>query len=54
MLYSRKLYLFCLQYNKNYLPLKCVFHIIRFKVNKRLEYSGTPFFMPISKEIKFL
>ena len=30
-------------------PLHRVFHSIRFKVNKRLEYSGTPFFMPIRK-----
>ena len=27
--------------------LHCVFHSIRFKVNKRLEYGGTPFFMSI-------
>ena len=25
----------------------CVFHSIRFKVNKGLELSGAPFFMPI-------
>ena len=29
----------------NFVFLQCVFHSIRFKVNKRLEYSGTPFFM---------
>ena len=27
----------------NFVFLQCVFHSIRFKVNKRLEYSGTPF-----------
>ena len=30
------------------LTLQCVFHGIRFKVNKRLGFSGIPFFMPIS------
>ncbi len=34
-----------LQIRKKELPLHCVFHGIRFKVNKRLEYSGTPFFI---------
>jgi hypothetical protein len=28
------------------ISLHRVFHSIRFKVNKRLEYSGTPFFLP--------
>jgi len=27
--------------------LQCVFHGIRFKVNKRLGFSGIPFFVPI-------
>ena len=35
-----------LQVMQKCVPLHCVFHSIRFKVNKRLEYSGTPFFMP--------
>ena len=29
------------------LTLQCVFHGIRFKVNKRLGFSGIPFFVPI-------
>ena len=33
-------------------PLYRVFHSIRFKVNKRLEFSGTPFFMPLSEQKK--
>jgi len=28
-------------------PLQCVFHSIRFKVNKRLEQGVAPFFMPV-------
>jgi len=35
---------FLLQIEINALSLHCVFHSIRFKVNKRLEYGGTPFF----------
>ena len=31
-------------------PLYRVFHSIRFKVNKRLEFSGTPFFMSLSEQ----
>ena len=38
----------------NSVPLYCVFHSIRFKVNKRLEYSGTPFFMPSCKLVLIL
>ena len=37
-----------LWFSRKPLPLQCVFHSIRFKVNKRLEFSGTPFFMPIA------
>ena len=36
-----------LQINLSYVYLQCVFHSIRFKVNKRLEYGGTPFFIYI-------
>jgi len=39
--------LFYLQINQKSVPLHCVFHSIRFKVNKRLEQSVAPFFMPI-------
>ena len=36
-----------LQFHKISLYLQCVFHSIRFKVNKRLGYSGIPFFLPL-------
>ena len=41
-----------LQVSRKSLPLPRVFHSIRFKVNKRLEFSGTPFFMPLCKHKK--
>ena len=47
MIYSLKL----LQLSENVVPLQRVFHSIRFKVNKRLEYSGTPFFMPLRQVV---
>ena len=46
MLYNILFFLDNLQISRKAVPLQCVFHSIRFKVNKRLEYSGTPFFMP--------
>ena len=39
-----------LQNSRKSLPLHRVFHSIRFKVNKRLEFSGTPFFMSIPEQ----
>ena len=47
MLLNRFFRVFCLQRTRKYVHLQCVFHSIRFKVNKRLEFSGTPFFMPV-------
>ena len=41
-----------LQVSGKSLPLQRVFHSIRFKVNKRLEFSGTPFFMSVRKHKK--
>ena len=47
MLLNRFFRVFYLQRTRKYVPLPRVFHSIRFKVNKRLEFSGTPFFMPV-------
>ena len=41
MFFTRKI----LRNEVNVILLQCVFHSIRFKVNKRLEYGGTPFFV---------
>ena len=42
-----------LQISGKSLPLHRVFHSIRFKVNKGLEFSGTPFFMSVCEQKKF-
>jgi hypothetical protein len=39
-----------LEYCKIAVSLQCVFHSIRFKVNKRLGLSGAPFFMSIPQK----
>ena len=39
---------YSLRFKKKRLSLHCVFHSIRFKVNKRLGLGGAPFFMPIN------
>ena len=41
-----------LQISGKSLPLHRVFHSIRFKVNKGLEFSGTPFFMSVCEQKK--
>ncbi len=47
MLQNTQFYLLYLVETQKSVSLHCVFHSIRFKVNKGWEYSGAPFFMPI-------
>ncbi len=47
MLYNILFFPFYLLLSKKSVPLQCVFHSIRFKVNKRLEQSVAPFFISI-------
>ena len=47
MLHNTDFYPKYLQISGKAVPLHCVFHSIRFKVNKRLGQGVDPFFLPI-------
>ncbi len=53
MLLNTLFYLFYLEVSKKAVPLQCVFHSIRFKVNKGWSTAVLLFFMPVCFGIFF-